>query len=198
MKVNSQNITYSESFEIDVHWIVTKNLKCIYVSDNIFDEFGYTVAEWLRSDVTKNKDYLEILRLTNLAAKEIYKNRFFCFESQIKHRDGRFIDVEVTFKAKLDDIGNFDGFFGTIRNISNREKLGKKFILNNKVIETKEHNSNFLLSIIAHNLINPFNIILGYTNLLKDKYEQINNKERIKYINKIDSYAMANYRLTTK
>lgn len=180
---------------IEVQWVVDNNLRCIFVSDNIYTEYGYTPEEWMRQDVRKNKDYKEILHLTELAAKNVNKNKFYCFNSQIKHRNRTFINVEVTFKAILNDCNELDGFCGTIRNIAQKNELGKKFILNNKSFPTKKGNINFLLSIIAHDLINPYNVILGYTKLLKDNYHTLSEAERISYINKVDSYAYANHKL---
>lgn len=193
--LDKTNKVFKSINKIDVQWIVNDDLKCTYVSSNIYDEYGYTQEEWMRSDVRKNKSYKEILQLIRLAKSKVHENKFYCFESQIKHRNGTFINVEVTFKAMLNDYGEPDGFCGTIRNLTKKNELGKKFILNNRSIKTEEQNINFLLSIVAHDLINPFNIILGYTKLLKDDYNSLSDQERLNYITKVDSYAYANFKL---
>ncbi len=183
--------------EIEVQWLVNIDLKCIYISDNIYTDYGYTPEEWMRQDVRKSKDYKEILKLTKIAAERVQENKYFSFESQIRHRNGTFILVEVTFKAILNDEGEVYGFCGTLRNINNKNELGTKFIVNNKSIKSSPPNIAFLISVVAHDLINPFNIICGYTNVLKDNYHNLNDTERLKYITKVDASANANYKLAT-
>lgn len=183
---------------LDVYWKADANLKYTFVSENIYEEFGYTADEWLSIDVSKTKDYQEILKIKDLAIKEAHTNKFLCFESKVKLKNGQVSNVEVTFKASLDEKGLINGFFGSVRNISHRIKIGKKFILNNKVIESKNNNDHdkFILSVISHNLINPFNIILGYSELLKEDYFRYDDFERLNFLDKIHKYSKANYELT--
>ncbi len=180
---------------IEVQWFVNTDLKCVYVSDNIYNDYGYTPEEWMSQDVRKNKDYKDILHVTKLAAESVHENKYFSFEGQIKHRNGKLIDVEVTFKAVLNDDGEVDGFFGIIRNINKKNELGKRFIINNKSIQSSKPNIAFLISVVTHDLINPFNIICGYTKLLKDNYHNLSDEERLNYIKKVDASAYANYKL---
>lgn len=71
-------------------------------------------------------------------------------------------------------------------------------IISNQKVELEKSNSNKqrLFGIIAHDLVNPFNAILGYTQLLEDDYESFNDKERKEFIVTINKYANSNYSLT--
>lgn len=74
----------------------------------------------------------------------------------------------------------------------------QNIIINQQKIELEKANKNKqkLFSIVAHDLVNPFNAILGYTRLLNDDYESFEDKERKEFINIIDKYATNNYDLT--
>ena len=71
-------------------------------------------------------------------------------------------------------------------------------IINNQKVELEKSNDNKqrLFGIIAHDLINPFNAILGYTKLLEEDYESFNEDQRIQFIKTINKYSNNNYKLT--
>lgn len=71
-------------------------------------------------------------------------------------------------------------------------------IINNQKIGLEKSNANKqrLFGIIAHDLVNPFNAILGYTDLLEKDYESFNDQERKSFIKTINKYAKSNYNLT--
>jgi len=52
-----------------------------------------------------------------------------------------------------------------------------------------------LFSIIAHDLKNPFNVIFGYTDLLKESYNEFSEDKRKDFINEIDKSSKSAYQL---
>lgn len=50
-------------------------------------------------------------------------------------------------------------------------------------------------SIIAHDLKSPFNIILGYSDLLKSSFDDLNDENKLKYVNEIDKSSKSAYNL---
>lgn len=52
-------------------------------------------------------------------------------------------------------------------------------------------------SIISHDLINPFNALLGFTQLLNDDYDTLNNTKKKEFIGIINNAAKQNYNLVS-
>lgn len=64
---------------------------------------------------------------------------------------------------------------------------------NSKGIEATEDNKAFL-SIISHNLKNPFGALLGYSELLLEDYSELSELERISYLSDLKRTANLTYR----
>ena len=60
-----------------------------------------------------------------------------------------------------------------------------KKLANKKLQELNTVKDKFF-GIIAHDLKNPFNVILGYTEILLDEYKNLDEEEKIGFINQID------------
>jgi signal transduction histidine kinase len=85
----------------------------------------------------------------------------------------------------------------------NKKKISEILTKKNNLIKIKNENlktanetKQKLFSIISHDLINPFNAILGYTNLLETDYDTFNDAEKKEFISTINKYATYNYNLT--
>lgn len=81
-------------------------------------------------------------------------------------------------------------------------KLAKILTSKNEVISKQKTKLDIanqtktkLFSIISHDLINPFNTIIGYTNLLANDYDSFNENERQEFINKINKSSILNFNL---
>lgn len=102
------------------------------------------------------------------------------------------------------------------RRFIQKEKVAEAFEEKNKIInhqtielisalnESKELNEELkivnstkdkLFGIISHDLINPFNTVIGYTELLKEDYESFSEEERKEIINIINRSSVRNYNL---
>ena len=69
------------------------------------------------------------------------------------------------------------------------ENIGKELSISNKTIRKT-------FSIIAHDLRNPFNALLGYTTLLINNFDHFNDDEKLADLKKINNAAETNYNLT--
>lgn len=70
--------------------------------------------------------------------------------------------------------------------ITEQKNSREKIIESEKRLKDLNHTKDKFFSIIAHDLKSPFNIILGYSDLLKSEYDQLEPDQRKKLINSID------------
>lgn len=98
--------------------------------------------------------------------------------------------VTIETKDELELLGN--SFNGMAKEL--KLKVNAINNLNSDLVESNNAKDTFL-SIIAHDLKNPFNIILGFSNLLSENYENYDDKKRIQYINYIDQSAKQTFEL---
>jgi two-component system, sensor histidine kinase and response regulator len=67
--------------------------------------------------------------------------------------------------------------------------------LKNEELVRLNDSRNLFFSIIAHDLKNPFSIILGYAGLLKDKYHSLTDEKRAHYIELIEASSVKTHNL---
>jgi len=82
------------------------------------------------------------------------------------------------------------------------KEQSEKLVLQTNELTVKNHelnrlndSKNMFFSIIAHDLKNPFSIILGYAELLKKKYQTLTDEKRTKYIELIESTSLKTHNL---
>ena len=75
-----------------------------------------------------------------------------------------------------------------------KNKSDEIFILNQE-LEKSNLNKDRFISVLAHDLRSPFNTLLGFTDLLNDKFEQINQNEKKTYTKYIHDSAHSIFRL---
>jgi len=69
------------------------------------------------------------------------------------------------------------------------KELNKEAIATNVELRKLDATKNKFFSIIAHDLKSPFNVILGYSNLLSEDYYLFSDEKRLKYIKEIEESA---------
>ena len=80
----------------------------------------------------------------------------------------------------------------------NNEKLNKKNIeltLSKNELVKLNDTKNKLFSVIGHDIKNPMHVILGYSRLLIDRFQKLNDQKKITYIEAIDSNISKLYNL---
>ena len=116
---------------------------------------------------------------------------------QIQFPDGRVRDV-ICYISKLTDEGGYGDLLSLlIVDVTENEDVRRELCKSQKKLEDALNVKTKFFSIFAHDLKNPFNGILGMTNLISEYYENYSADEIQKYLNVINDSATHVYNLLT-
>jgi len=170
--------TVEEKFEtllrnID-EWIWETNEKgvCTYCSDNISNTIGYNSNEIIGKEIYEFLSPNKSKKVNDSFQKAVRKKQQInnSFETQLVHKDGYNVDVFTSFSTIYDDLGNFLGFRGIAKSLTelkmNKEKIED---LNNKLLDMKDR----MRDILNEKTKYKYNTILEKTsdNLPKNKFD---------------------------
>jgi PAS domain S-box-containing protein len=157
----------------DIFVLVNEMGEQFYVSDVVENITGYTSKELLGpiSDVI----YPEDLHLVMQHWKEIIstENTTFCVQYRHKHKELGFVWLEAVSHNFLDNPA-INAVVCNIRDITHLKENETKL---KELNLTKDK----FLSIIAHDLKNPFNAILGFSGILKENVKASDYEGIVKY-----------------
>jgi len=137
-----------------------------------------------------------------LADKHFYKDKELLqktgmqnFESKLKFSDGSVHEVIFYKNTYNDSKGKVAGLLGIMLDITSRKKAENKIKKSEKELREANASKDKFFSIIAHDLTNPFNAIIGFTSLLRQEYEHHTDDERKTMIDNIYKAADSTYKL---
>jgi len=115
------------------------------------------------------------------------------YEYTIKTKQGK--KLYTVLSTKLIRYGDEKAILGVVTDITDRKTV--ELMLMKQTEELKDLNAtkDKFFSIIAHDLINPFNTILGFIRILKNEYQELDDTEIQKYIDTIRISAERAYNL---
>jgi signal transduction histidine kinase len=117
------------------------------------------------------------------------------FDIEIIRKDGSKFWAEVNASLMFDTEGNVVGISGVTRDISDRKKIENALKASEKKLLELNATKDKFFSILAHDLKNPFNSILGFSNELVQNYNTYNDEERKQFVSTIQSSAQGAYQL---
>ncbi len=98
--------------------------------------------------------------------------------------------------VELDTKGELQLLAGSFNQMAHelKQKIDSIDNVNKELLESNRTKDTFF-SIIAHDLRNPFNAILGYSYILSEDYDKFDDKERLQFIKEIDRSSRITFEL---
>jgi two-component system NtrC family sensor kinase len=160
----------------DLIWESDERGYFTFVSPKIKDILGYEAKEIIGKirtlDLIPKAEVKEwFKRFKQINAKQ---EPFFGLEITNLHKNGNPVLFEISGIPKLDSDGNFIGYVGINKNITERKRMEEQLMLTDRLASIGE-----LASGIAHELNNPLTSVIGFSQLLLEEDISPNFKEDI-------------------
>ena len=140
----------------------------------------------------KDKEFAKKLHQERLAGKKspIFRHAF-------KTPKGKIVHLEFSVNPLFDDYNQVIGSLGIARDITARVKAEEKITEKNNQLQELVKTKDKLLSVIAHDLRDPFNTLIGFSDILLEQYNDLSEQEKLKYIQQINFASNNGFNLLT-
>ncbi len=168
----------------------------IEANKGIINMFGYSMDELAKltwAELTHPDDLdTDIEEFNKLLMDQ--KNTYF-LEKRFIHKNGNIIWTKLSVGCVRKPDRTVDYTVALIQDISERKKAEQEIKFKNEKLSELNATKDRFFSIIAHDLKNPFNSILGFSELLKDEAHNLDIDSIIQYSGIIHSSAQHTYDL---
>lgn len=179
---------FKEVSLIEEKWLSSKDIPYVFEFAN--DRF-FEILNIDRLDFLKNPGILHDLIFEADKAKFARINVESNLNSTPFSWEGRFLILDkviwIHFKSIPRLLENGDIIWtGTLEDITKRKQTEEEIKLKNDELQKLNADKDIFMSILAHDLISPFNLILGYLDILANnlrKYEMDIIEKQIKIVN---------------
>jgi len=186
----------------DVIWVLGLDGRFTYVSPSVYDLRGYTPEEVLNQslDQAVTPESLQMILERMEMLKEYFKANIKFLDSPVDEieqfrKDGSKVWTEVVTKVIYDAEDKPVSILGVSRNIEERKKTESALLKYAEDLKLLNTTKDKFFSIIAHDLKNPFNALLGLSDYLIEDYASLSDEEKINIITEIHKVSKRSYGL---
>lgn len=173
-----------------------KDLLYRQMASNLPDTAVFLINRELKFELAEGRSLTEMgLKSTDLVDKKVNvvfgNNQAHLEESLLKVFEGQIIayltrfgenDFQVILTPLTDSDGNIILALMLMKDITESVQREKLLIENEKKLNELLETKNKFISILAHDLRNPFSSILGFCELLQDNYNDFDDTKKIEFI----------------
>lgn len=127
--------------------------------------------------------------------KTISSGMIWTGELQSKRSNGELFWEKVSVSPIFDTNGLITHYSAVTQDISLQKEMLARLLESEKQLKEVNATKDRFFSIIAHDLKNPFNAIMGYASLLLSQFDDLNKSEKLDYIENINIAADSTYSL---
>lgn len=172
--------------------ITFKKGKLLSISPSFFQILGFDENDFKDASI---QNFIDLIHDDDRdrIIKEYYKSllkkeTFNTYEYRIRNKKGGYHWTEQRVSRQFDENGDLRLTVVSARNIDQRKQDEKEL---NELVATKDK----FFNLIAHDLRSPFNSILGFSNILKNKIEVIKDEELSTCVDSLHESAQNSYNL---
>ena len=166
-----------------------------YVNPSFSKITGYTSEEV----IGKNPNILSSGQVDTTRYRELWKTiesgEIWRGELLNKNKAGDTYWESLVISPILDENDAITHFVAIMEDISQRKVIEEALQQREEALRQANITKDKFFSIIAHDLKNPFNAIIGFSSLLTAEYHNLNDEERVSYIENIGQAANTTYQL---
>ena len=178
----------------DWYWELDKDLNYTWVSETLIGGEEAINSNWLvgKNRIERMADTMIDAEGLRQHADDLRSQRpFRNFEYQLTPE----LYVAVTGQPILDSTGNFAGYRGVGRDITDRVLDQQKIAHQRDALAEANAQKSKFFSIVAHDLKNPFNVMIGYADMIDQMGSELDREKLLEIAHSISSTSRSLYQL---
>ena len=178
----------------DIIYVVTLDSKVKFLNKSIEQIFDTSIEEIENN----NFDHMMLPKDKKLAQKlkeERLSGKNSVFEHGFTTPNGKLVYLECSATPIYDEKNEIIGSLGIARDITEKKKREIEINDKNEELESLVKTKDKFLSVIAHDLRDPFNILIGYSDLILNQIELIEKDQIKNYVQSMNNSANNGFNL---
>ncbi|TAJ15667.1 PAS domain S-box protein [Marinilabiliaceae bacterium JC017] len=177
--------------------VVDLNGQYKLVNDRFVKLMGYNYPEEIYQLTNIHLTHPEFIDSSLQKLQDLISGKIseYNIEKKFIRRDGSEFWGDLYASPIKSENGEITELVGIVTDISQRKKMELELLENEAKLKKLNATKDKLFSIIAHDIKNPFNAILGFASLLKNNYEDYNSEEIKELIHELSNASENVYKL---